>query len=177
MIARFRADPFFAIAPPDGTRIAEKSQPGSCDAAAARSSMGGPGPTVVSRTYQTPEVYGLDRLHQLFDQPAEAAGWRLVDDFSDPGEPGYPPISTVTYCKQTSTEAYVAEAESGLPDSPRPGIVVSIRNYGDSSLTRCSQLIEPPPSGPVPTCPPTLHCGALPDSGTVPVRRPADQSR
>jgi hypothetical protein len=136
MIAQFRADPFYATAPPDGTLVKENSQPGSCDPSAEANQVA-VGVTLVSRMYRTPAVYGFDELRLLFDRPAAVGDWILETDLGDSHEagPGTGLDNIVTYCRQTGGQVVHAFAQSPPPSDymTGPGVLVTVFYHGPYS--------------------------------------------
>jgi hypothetical protein len=168
MIAQFRSDPFFAAAPTDGTLVQDKSQPGTCDPSTATTREGGPGVTLVSRMYQTPNVYGYDELRLLFDRPAGAGGWAFETDSAESHPAGPDPYSVLIYCRQTGGQVFYADAQSPPPSDymTGPGVLVSILHY-PTNYTPCGQSRYPPAVEPAPTCRQTPHCAAKRDIGPL----------
>lgn len=142
LIEQFRADPFFATAPRDGTLVEDGSEAGSCN---QRDDGYIVGVTWVSRRYQTPTVYSFDELRQLFDQPAQAGGWSFEQDIaqSHPDDPNIGPGNIVTYCKQTATEVFYARAQSGYPLATGPERSVSVGLNTGFYATPCGHNDHP----------------------------------
>ncbi len=169
MIQWFRADPFFAAVPPDGSLAEETTQAGSCDP--HLHGDGGVGITLVSRRYQTPAGYSFDQLRHLGDQPAVAGGWSLEE--GHPADPSTFRPAAVTYCKQIGLHVFFAVAQSPPVDFTGSGVLVEILHYPDNnSPTRpgCGQLGNPPAPDPDPSCPPTVSCLIRPPAGTPSTR-------
>jgi hypothetical protein len=142
LIEQFRADPFFATAPHDGTLVEDGSEAGSCN---ERDDGYIRGVTWASKVYQTPTVYSFDELRQLFDRPAQAGGWGFEQDIaqSHPDDPNIGPGNVVTYCKQTATEVFYATARSAYPLATGPERSVSVRLNTGFYATPCGHNDHP----------------------------------
>ncbi|OZV84525.1 hypothetical protein CA850_01340 [Micromonospora echinospora] len=134
MIKLYEADPLLAVAPHDGQLVDEYAHSFTCDSGHGGSPTG-PGFAEVMRRYQTPDAYSVDQLRQRFDEPATAAGWRIVRDRTDPQH------EPVIYCKQTGRRASYARVFSSPytvhqgGSAAGPGIELVIGAAGDG--TRC----------------------------------------
>ncbi|MFJ6199607.1 hypothetical protein [Micromonospora sp. NPDC092111] len=116
MIRLYEADPLLAVASHDGQLLGEDVKSYTCDNGHGGSPTN-PAFVEVTRLYQTPVVYGAHQLRQRFDQPAAAAGWRMVSHREDLNYP------FVFYCKQVGGRAAYASVSSTartvyLPDAP-----------------------------------------------------------
>lgn len=110
MIELFKADPLFAVTADIGQLVDEHARTYSCDSGHGDSPTS-PGFAEVMRLYQAPAPYNLDRLHQRFDQPAAAAGWRIDEARSDLS-------GSVVYCKEAAgraSHAWLSPMAGGQP--------------------------------------------------------------
>jgi hypothetical protein len=128
MVDKVRADPLFAIAAKEGPLADEWAVFDTC---IQFSGEWIPPNVEVRRHYATPSEYGLytiQKLHNLFDQPAAAAGWAGTHSSLD--------SSTIEYCGHREGSMYMATVgrtfTSGSPEhSPTPSIEVYIWFVGD----------------------------------------------
>jgi hypothetical protein len=126
MIDLFKADPLFATAPDDGQLVDEYAHTYECDNGHGNSPTS-PGFAEVRRLYKTPDGYSPEQLHQMFDQPAAAAGWR-----TRPPPPG--PLNgagEIEYCKEAGGRASIAYLTSSkerddIGSHPLPGVEVRL---------------------------------------------------
>ncbi len=121
MLHQFQADPILTTVPADGTLRKQRSQLGVCDPHPEYDDRAN-GVTLASRLYQTPAVYDLPQLRDLFDRPAAAGGWmlELSPDETHPADPRVRgSLNMVTYCKLSGSHVVRAVVES----PPPPGVL------------------------------------------------------
>ncbi|NUT06330.1 MAG: hypothetical protein HOV76_22895 [Hamadaea sp.] len=125
-IDTFRADPLYAVTPPDGRLTEEEAKTHECDAEQGGSPLG-PQFAEVRRRFTTPQVYGAKQLQQTFGPAAEAAGWQEMD------RGGEPAAGTVRFCKRIGERSAHAGvyAHSG-PVGPELELVLSAGAVGST---------------------------------------------